>query len=61
MIRGEGRNVHVRFATNGVEISGAHAVVIRDGAVIARFGSRVAPDAPELVQAIEAALSPDQS
>ncbi|RAI56263.1 glutathione peroxidase [Roseicella frigidaeris] len=32
-------------------------LVARDGSTVRGFGSRVAPDAPELVQAIEAALA----
>ena len=32
-------------------------LVGRDGAVLARFGSRVEPDSPELIGAIEAALT----
>lgn len=33
-------------------------LVGRDGALLARFGSRTAPDAPELIAAIEKALAP---
>ncbi|MEZ6019674.1 MAG: hypothetical protein R3F17_06085 [Planctomycetota bacterium] len=32
-------------------------LVARDGTVLAFFGTRVAPEAPELIGAIEAALS----
>jgi glutathione peroxidase len=33
-------------------------LVGRDGTLVARFGSRTAPDAPELIEAVETALKP---
>ena len=65
-VKGEGQHPLYRWLTDpssNTNFSGAISwnfnkfLIDRTGRVVARFGSRTAPDAPELIQAVEQALA----